>query len=124
MQLALADFLATRRYDNHLKRLRQSLVKRQQLARQALIKVLPAQSTVSDAAGGYFLWVTLPDSINTTQLYQRALAKGISIAPGQMFAAGEQFSHCFRLNTAWPWDSRAEAAVVTLGEIMAEMAGD
>ncbi len=82
MQLALADFLATRRYDNHLKRLRQSLAKRQQLARQALIKVLPAQSTVSDAAGGYFLWVTLPDSINTTQLYQRALAEGISIAPG------------------------------------------
>ncbi len=55
MQLALADFLATRRYDNHLKRLRQSLAKRQQLARQALIKVLPAQSTVSDAAGAIFM---------------------------------------------------------------------
>ena len=122
MQLALADFLATRRYDTHLKRLRQILAKRQQMVRQALLKVLPPQATLSEARGGYFLWVTLPDNINTTQLYQQALAQGISIAPGQLFSAGEQFSHCFRLNTAWPWDTRAEAAMETLGRIMAEMA--
>ena len=124
MQLALADFLATRRYDTHLKRLRQILAKRQQMVRQALMKVLPPQATVSEARGGYFLWVTLPESINTTRLYQRALAQGISIAPGQLFSAGEQFRHCFRLNTAWPWDSRAEAAIVKLGQLMAEGQAD
>lgn len=124
MQLALADFLATRRYDTHLKRLRQILAKRQQMVRQALLKVLPPQATVSEARGGYFLWVTLPERINTTRLYQQALAQGISIAPGQLFSAGEQFSHCFRLNTAWPWDSRAEAAIETLGQLMAEPQAD
>ena len=122
MQLALADFLATRRYDVHLKRLRQILAKRQQMARQGLLKVLPARSTVTEASGGYFLWVTLPETINTIALYQQALAAGISIAPGQLFATGDQFNHCFRLNTAWPWDTRAEAAMETLGRIMAEMA--
>lgn len=68
--------------------------------------------------------MTLPESINTTRLYQRALAQGISIAPGQLFSAGEQFRHCFRLNTAWPWDSRAEAAIVKLGQLMAEGQAD
>ena len=94
------------------------------MVRQALLKVLPPQATVSEARGGYFLWVTLPDSINTTRLYQQALAQGISIAPGQLFSAGEQFSHCFRLNTAWPWDSRAEAAIATLGQLMAQPQAD
>jgi len=89
-----------------------------------LLLVLPPQSTVSEGRGGYFLWVTLPDHINTTRLYQQALAKGISIAPGQLFSAGEQFSHCFRLNTAWPWDSRAEAAIETLGQLMAKPLAD
>lgn len=122
MQLALADFLATQRYDTHLKRLRQILSRRQQMVRQALLQVLPAQATLSEAKGGYFLWVTLPGNFNTMQLYQRALAAGISIAPGQLFSAAEHFNHCFRLNTAWPLDTRAEAAIVTLGKIMAEMA--
>ncbi len=85
MQLALADFLATRRYDTHLKRLRQILAKRQQMVRQALMKVLPPQATVSEARGGYFLWVTLPESINTTRLYQRALAQGSVLHRGSYF---------------------------------------
>lgn len=54
MQLALADFLATRRYDTHLKRLRQILAKRQQMVRQALMKVLPPQARSAKRAAAIF----------------------------------------------------------------------
>lgn len=121
MQLALADFLSTRSYDSHLKRLRQILAKRKQLARTALRQVLPAEASISDTPGGYFLWVSLPDGINTTQLYHLALEQGISIAPGQLFSSSEDFRHCFRFNTAWPWDVRAEAAVEKLGQLIKQL---
>lgn len=121
MQLALADFLSTRSYDSHLKRLRQTLAKRKQLARTALRQVLPAEASISDTPGGYFLWVSLPDGINTTQLYHLALEQGISIAPGQLFSSSEDFRHCFRFNTAWPWDARAEAAVEKLGQLIKQL---
>ncbi|ADU70642.1 PLP-dependent aminotransferase family protein [Pantoea sp. At-9b] len=121
MQLALADFLSTRSYDSHLKRLRQTLAKRKQLARAALRQVLPAEASISDTPGGYFLWVTLPQGINTTQLYHLALEQGISIAPGQLFSSSEDFRHCFRFNTAWPWDARAEAAVEKLGQLIKQL---
>jgi DNA-binding transcriptional MocR family regulator len=123
MQLALADFLSTRSYDTHLKKLRQTLAKRKQLAQQALRRVLPADASISDTPGGYFLWVALPAHINTTELYHLALQQGISIAPGQLFSSSEGFSHCFRFNTAWPWDARAEAAVETLGKLIARLNG-
>ena len=119
MQLALADFLATRRYDTHLKKLRQTLARRKEWVRQALSRALPPGAAVSDAPGGYFLWVTLPQGYDTTRLYQQALQQGISIAPGRLFSAGEEFTRCFRINAAWPWDRRAEAAIETLGALIA-----
>ena len=124
MQLAIADFLATRRYDVHLKRLRQTLERRKQLARQALRRALPAAARINESNGGYFLWVSLPETVDTRQLYQQALACGISIAPGHLFSSGEQYTHCFRFNAAWPWDARAEAAVETLGKLIRQMASD
>lgn len=120
MQLALADFLATRRYDTHLKKLRQTLAQRKTWVRQALRNILPQGASISDSPGGYFLWVTLPQGYDTTLLYQQALLQGISIAPGRLFSAGEEFTHCFRINAAWPWDARAEAAVKTLGRLIAD----
>ncbi|MDU6433923.1 MAG: PLP-dependent aminotransferase family protein, partial [Pantoea sp.] len=110
----------TRRYDSHLKKLRQTLARRKEWVRQALRRVLPDGASVSDSPGGFFLWVTLPRGYDTTQLYQQALQQGISIAPGRLFSAGEEFTYCFRINAAWPWDTRAEAAVETLGRLIAE----
>lgn len=122
MQLAIADFLATRRYDSHLKRLRQTLAQRKQLMRQALRRALPAAARINDSEGGYFLWISLPEKVDTQRLYQQALAHGISIAPGHLFSSGEQFRHCFRFNSSWPWDARTEAAIDTLGKLIQQMA--
>ncbi|MEZ3501640.1 PLP-dependent aminotransferase family protein [Pantoea sp. KPR_PJ] len=124
MQLALADFLATRRYDTHLKKLRQTLAQRKEQVRRALSGVLPTGASIGESPGGYFLWVTLPQGYDTTLLYQQALQQGISIAPGRLFAAGEELTHCFRINAAWPWDTRAEAAIITLGRLIAEQSGN
>ena len=43
MQLALVDYLSTRRYDAHLRRLRRQLAERKQRAWQALLRYLPAE---------------------------------------------------------------------------------
>ena len=38
------------------------------------------------------LWVELPPSIDALQLHRRALAVGISLAPGHLFSADRRFS--------------------------------
>lgn len=43
MQLALVDYLSTRRYDAHLRRLRRQLAERKQQAWQTLLRHLPAE---------------------------------------------------------------------------------
>ncbi|MCP1439615.1 DNA-binding transcriptional MocR family regulator [Erwinia persicina] len=121
MQLALVDYLGSRSYDVHLRRLRQRLEQRKSLARQSLRRHLPASAKINDSQGGYFLWIELPEAVNTTELYYRALREKISIAPGKMFSTSEQYANYFRFNTAWEWNDSREAAVATLGRLIAEM---
>ncbi len=51
----------------------------------------------------------------------RALAQGISIAPGLIFSNTEQFNHCIRLNCGLPWNRETERALSTLGALAVEL---
>lgn len=121
MQLALANYLLTRSYDSHLRKLRLVLEQRKNQARQSLKRHLPPEAKINDSQGGYFLWVELPRQVNTTELYYRALDLNISIAPGKMFSSGEQYTNYFRFNASWEWGDAQEAAAAILGGIVADM---
>jgi DNA-binding transcriptional MocR family regulator len=65
--------------------------------------------------------VQLPDYVDSLKLYKRALQSGITLAPGYMFSATEQYRNFIRLNAAW-WSYEAERAMQHLGELVAEQA--
>ncbi|WP_298720370.1 PLP-dependent aminotransferase family protein [uncultured Oceanisphaera sp.] len=120
MQLALADYLSSHRYDKHLHTLRRTLEQRKHIFYRAIQREFPASIRVYYAEGSYFLWLELPAHCCATRLYRQALKAGITIAPGRMFAAGEQYRHCFRLNASLPWNARSEAAIKQLAALIAE----
>jgi len=59
----------------------------------------------------------LPKAINSLSLYESALEKSISIAPGPMFSATKKYKNCIRLNCALPWNTRLEWALMMIGEL-------
>ncbi|HEY6611577.1 MAG TPA: PLP-dependent aminotransferase family protein, partial [Pseudomonas sp.] len=69
--------------------------------------------------GGYFLWFEFPEQVDSLQLFQLALAQGISLAPGPIFSATRRFGNCARLNYGHPWDAQSERAMEVLGRIIA-----
>ena len=71
--------------------------------------------------GGYVLWVQLPGNVDSMLLYQVALARGITIGPGTMFSSRDAFRYFIRLNYSYPWSAQTEAALKTLGELVAGM---
>ena len=121
MQLALVDYLATKRYDAHLRRLRRTLAERKQQAWQALLRHLPAEVKIHHSDSGYFLWLELPAPLDAGELSARALGHHISIAPGKMFSTSDTWTPFFRFNTAWAWGEREEQAVIQLGRIISTM---
>ena len=119
-QAALAAYLEKGGFDKHLRRLRQTLAAQQQQFSQAVAEHFPAGTRATRPAGGYFLWVEMPHGVDALQVHQRALAQGISVAPGPIFSATQGFRNCLRLNYGHGWDGRVQDAVAVLGRIVAQ----
>jgi DNA-binding transcriptional MocR family regulator len=84
---------------------------------QAVMKYFPEGTRVTHPNGGYVLWVQLPSNVDSLQLYKQALNARITIAPGYIFSATDQYKNFIRLNAA-SWNFQAEQAVQKLGELV------
>jgi DNA-binding transcriptional MocR family regulator len=120
-QAAIADYLQHGGYDRHLRKLRYALEDQQRAMSGAIARYFPPQTRVSQPQGGYFLWLELPEHIDSLQVFKVALAQGISIAPGPIFSPGRRFGNCIRLNYGGIWDAAADRAMQTLGRIIHSM---
>ncbi|MES2399592.1 MAG: PLP-dependent aminotransferase family protein [Pseudomonadota bacterium] len=117
-QLAVADYLQRGGYDRHLRRLRHAMESHLSAMQVAIARYFPAGIRISQPAGGYFLWVEFEPGFDALLLYQRALAHGISVAPGPVFSARRRFGNCLRLNYGHLPDTRLDAALQTLGRLI------
>src|SRR5262249_55342107 len=86
-QLAIAEFIQSGGYERYLRGLRRCLADQVQLYSQHVIKHFAEGTKISRPAGGYVLWVELPETFDALKLYRAALTKGISIVPGLIFSA-------------------------------------
>ncbi len=118
-QAAIADYLQHGGYDRHLRKLRIALETQQAAMLASAARHFPAETRVTRPGGGYFLWFEFPERVDSLQLFQLALAQGISLAPGPIFSATRGFRHCARLNHGHPWDAQSERAMELLGRIIA-----
>jgi DNA-binding transcriptional MocR family regulator len=116
-QRAIADYLEHGGYDRFLRKLRRELAAQQAAMLGAIDRYFPAQSTATRPDGGYFTWVELPRHVDSLRLFEAALERGISFAPGPMFSASGEFRHHIRLNYGYPWSPEIERAMATLGEL-------
>jgi DNA-binding transcriptional MocR family regulator len=116
-QLVVAEYLAHGGYDKHLRAARVHY----RQARDRLIDLVgthfPRETRVTRPAGGFVAWLELPRSVDAVALYHRALAEGISIAPGPLFSAREKYRHFVRLNFAQGWNEKTVGALTRLGKL-------
>jgi DNA-binding transcriptional MocR family regulator len=89
----------------------------------AIERSFPAGTRVSRPAGGFVLWVELPQPADTRVLFGEAVRRGICFAPGDVFSASGRYQHCLRLSCGHGWDRRIEAGVETIGALAVAQAG-
>jgi DNA-binding transcriptional MocR family regulator len=115
-QMVIAEYLQHGGYEHHLRRLRRAYAERVNQMAQAVVDQFPAGTRVSAPAGGYVLWVEMPDSVDASTLFRMALEAGISVVPGHLFSVGSHFQNCLRLNAAY-WSAKTEPALAQLAEM-------
>jgi len=122
-QMAIAEFLQNGGFDHHLRKIRRLYASQVKLMTEAITRYFPSGTKMTRPAGGMCLWVELPPSVDALQVYRRALAAKISVAPGPIFSAKQKYSNFLRLNCGNPWCEEIEDAVKTLGAIIRDVGG-
>jgi len=119
-QLGIARFLASGGYDHHLRTIRRVYSRNIAQMSQSVMRHFPEGTRVTRPNGGFVLWVQLPEYADSLRLYRQALQAGITLAPGYMFSATDQYRNFIRLNAAF-WSPDAERAIQRLGEMIVGM---
>jgi 2-aminoadipate transaminase len=98
MQRLVARFLASGLADTHLEGLRGAYRERKRAMQLSLAEELGhLEPSWTDPQGGFFLWLTLPEAIDTEALFPHALADGVAYIPGRAFSIGGRFGNALRL---------------------------
>jgi DNA-binding transcriptional MocR family regulator len=120
-QEVVANFLKSGRHENHLRKLRQTVLTNYHHYAHTIAGSFPEGTKTSRPKGGLSLWVQLNKKIDTTELYDIAIRHKISIAPGRMFTLQDQFQNCMRLSIGLPWSEQLQTKLQQLGRLAAMM---
>ncbi|TXJ29427.1 MAG: PLP-dependent aminotransferase family protein [Afipia sp.] len=116
-QMVLAEY-CTKHFNDHVPKLAKGLRVKLEAMMEALAEQFGTAAEFDDPPGGIFLWVKLPDNVDTMKLYQAALASGIAINPGTEWSvnAGHSKSR-LRLCFASPSVQDIREGVAALAEV-------
>jgi DNA-binding transcriptional MocR family regulator len=114
---AIGSFLETGRYEAHLRKLRKTLYTNYLQFVRVIGECFPDGTKISRPQGGLSLWVELPGTIDTIELYNSAVSRKISFSPGTMFTLQKQFSNCLRLTYGLEWNEKTENGLRVLARL-------
>ena len=86
----------------------------------ALAEFFPAEAQWTRPAGGLFIWVTLPDFIDTTDLLARALRDNVAFVPGEAAYLDGRGRSSMRLNFSGSGEDAAREGVRRIGKVVSE----
>ncbi|MES2752142.1 MAG: PLP-dependent aminotransferase family protein [Pseudomonadota bacterium] len=116
-QMVLAEFCAAH-FNDHVPKLTRGLRLKLDALMEALAEQFGTAAEFDDPKGGIFLWVKLPDNVDTLKLYQAASAAGIAINPGTEWSVNAAHSKSrLRLCFASPSVPEIREGIAALAEV-------
>lgn len=82
----------------------------------ALEREMPEGVTWSRPDGGFFVWITLPEQIDSDLMFDRAAEYGIVFFPGRWFDPHHAVTHTVRLSFSSVPEDRIDLGITRLGE--------
>lgn len=94
---------------------------RRQAMLDALEEFFPEEATWTHPEGGFFVWVTLPEYVDTGSMLAEALEAGVTYVPGDsFFPDGKAGKNCMRINFSYESPENIREAIRRLAEVIEE----
>jgi 2-aminoadipate transaminase len=119
-QLFVAEYFATGRWPAYVASLRELYRRRRDVMLEALAEQLPPEATWTRPEGGLFIWATLPEGVDTTDLLAKALSRNVAFVPGRAAYLDGRGGTSMRLNFSGVTDERIREGVRRVGEVVRE----
>ncbi len=94
--------------------------RRRDVLLEALAEHLPPEATWTRPQGGLFVWATLPDYIDTTDLLARALRDNVAFVPGRAAYLDGRGGSSMRLNFSGVGEDDLREGVRRIGHVVRE----
>ena len=118
LQAALQRYLADGGVEQHLARTREAYRARRDRMLAALRRHAPRLARYTRPEGGLFLWVALPEGLDTDVLYSDARDRGVLFSRGTLFHVDGGGKNTMRLTYSVASPDQIDSGVATLGELM------
>jgi 2-aminoadipate transaminase len=105
--------------DRQLVKSRALYARRAALMAEALTAHMPAGTTWTTPAGGFYIWVTAPDGVDTVALSAAARARKVAYVPGRPFYPGDAGATQIRLAYSRVADDLIDEGVRRIGDVLA-----
>jgi 2-aminoadipate transaminase len=120
-QLVAEEWLSDRdRWRGSLAGLNRVYRTRRDAALSALEAHFPEGASWTRPAGGFYVWVTLPDGSDATVLLPRAVERRVAYVPGTAFYPDGSGRNHLRLAYCYPPEDRIEEGIRRLGGLLQE----
>ncbi|HZJ80220.1 MAG TPA: PLP-dependent aminotransferase family protein [Dysgonamonadaceae bacterium] len=97
-QVIADKFLQSGIADNYIEKVRVEYKKRSKAMINALHQYLPQGVTFTAPRGGFYIWLQLPEGVDSTEILKKAIEKGVVFVSGKTFDPHAQANNYMRLS--------------------------
>ncbi len=105
--------------DRHIPTIRTLYANQCQVMLDAMTEHFPSSVSWTKPEGGMFIWVTLPQHIDSMKLLEEALEQHVAFVPGTPFYANTPETNTFRLSFVTVSPARIREGIAKLGRLIA-----
>ena len=104
--------------DRHVKIIQDTYRERRNVMIESLEEHMPNGVSWTNPQGGLFLWVTVPETLNTIEIFKDAVAQKVAYVPGENFYACGGGSNTMRLNFSSTQPDLINEGIARLGKVL------
>ncbi|ASJ13561.1 aminotransferase-like domain-containing protein [Thermococcus thioreducens] len=119
-QVIAWKYVADGHLDEHIPKVIEFYRPRRDAMLEALEEYMPEGVKWTKPDGGMFIWVTLPEGIDTKLMAEKAIRKGVAYVPGEAFFAYRDVKNTMRLNFTYVPEETIREGVKRLAEVIKE----
>jgi 2-aminoadipate transaminase len=90
---------------------------------ETLAASMPKGVTWTEPRGGFYIWVTLPESMNATEVFDEAIKKRAAFVIGSAFDPMGVKNNCFRLSFAHTPEEKIADGIRIIAEAVTKLSG-